>query len=221
MPKLNRQIVIIAAFLLWLPQVCHAVKSIKTVEHVIVLDPGHGGKDTGLVSPSGKSEKELTFTLARQVAAMLDARYTVHLTRPEDLSLSLTERVSLANQKQADLFISIHLNRSKTGAAVFYFSPGTPQALSENSWETAGLKYRQQSQNTCTLFKKIFTQHHIPVSSAKSDIPVTPLEGALMPAILVEPFSMSQFPFDPEKQASFLEQYAKILVQCIDRYCGR
>lgn len=84
----------------------------------IVIDPGHGGTETGAIGPSGIQEKELTLILARDLEARLEQLgIRVVLTRNEDANLPHDNRTAIANQNQADLFISIHLNSSLgTGA---------------------------------------------------------------------------------------------------------
>jgi N-acetylmuramoyl-L-alanine amidase len=79
----------------------------------IVIDPGHGGTETGAIGPSGIQEKELTLALARDLEARLEqAGIRVVLTRNEDANLPLDTRTAIANQNKGDLFISIHLNSS-------------------------------------------------------------------------------------------------------------
>ncbi|HSN87311.1 MAG TPA: N-acetylmuramoyl-L-alanine amidase, partial [Thermoanaerobaculia bacterium] len=80
----------------------------------IVIDPGHGGTETGAIGPSGMPEKELTLILARDLEARLESSLSVRvvLTRNEDANLPHDTRAAIANQNQADLFISIHLNSS-------------------------------------------------------------------------------------------------------------
>ncbi|MGH9360508.1 MAG: N-acetylmuramoyl-L-alanine amidase, partial [Thermoanaerobaculia bacterium] len=77
----------------------------------IVLDPGHGGPETGAVGPGGTAEKELTLQLARALADRLASGLGVRvvLTRTADASLSLEDRTAIANQNKGDLFVSIHL----------------------------------------------------------------------------------------------------------------
>lgn len=80
----------------------------------VVLDPGHGGSNAGARGP-GMSEKQLTLVLATQVAERLRSRgVTVQLTRTGDRTLTLRQRVAVANQASADLFVSIHANASPT-----------------------------------------------------------------------------------------------------------
>jgi N-acetylmuramoyl-L-alanine amidase len=83
----------------------------------VVLDPGHGGKDTGAVGPSGVREKDVTLDVAHRVAPVLAAQgLQVVLTRDDDRFVSLEERTARANAFAADLFVSIHCNASETKA---------------------------------------------------------------------------------------------------------
>lgn len=83
---------------------------------VIVLDPGHGGSQGGATSPSGMQEKNLALTLAKKVKKTLEQELgaTVVLTRDRDALVQLSERVTLANGKKPDLFVSIHANSMPT-----------------------------------------------------------------------------------------------------------
>jgi N-acetylmuramoyl-L-alanine amidase len=85
----------------------------------IVIDPGHGGHDTGALGPTGLQEKELTLDIARRVAALLpdEAGVRVVLTRSRDQFIELRERTALANRERADLFLSIHVNAASDGTA--------------------------------------------------------------------------------------------------------
>jgi N-acetylmuramoyl-L-alanine amidase len=86
---------------------------------VIVIDPGHGGVETGAIGPSGLQEKDLTLDLARRLRTLLERQgATVVLTRDEDRVLPLDDRTAIANHNRAILFISIHLNASKRKSAV-------------------------------------------------------------------------------------------------------
>ena len=79
----------------------------------VVLDPGHGGSNPG--AQGVLREKALTLTLASQVAARLrDHGIAVVLTRTDDRTLTLRQRVEVANRLPADLFVSIHANASPT-----------------------------------------------------------------------------------------------------------
>ena len=84
---------------------------------LVVIDPGHGGSDTGAVYRSAKTtltEKHFTLLLARDLARELIIRgNNVVLTRNDDRDVLLSDRTALANKLKADAFISIHLNSSE------------------------------------------------------------------------------------------------------------
>ncbi len=77
---------------------------------VIVIDPGHGGKDSGATG-NGYMEKDIVLQIATQLSDKLRSMgYTVFMTRSNDTFIELKDRTKFANDKQADLFISIHAN---------------------------------------------------------------------------------------------------------------
>jgi len=80
----------------------------------IVLDPGHGGNDTGTIGAGGLMEKDLVLEVAKDLRKLLQEKLgaEVVLTRANDTFISLEERTAIANQHQADLFLSIHANSS-------------------------------------------------------------------------------------------------------------
>lgn len=85
----------------------------------VVLDPGHGGHDSGAVGPTGLTEKEVALDIARRAATLLSTELNVEtlLTRDDDVFIPLEERTARANSFHADLFISIHCNASENGDA--------------------------------------------------------------------------------------------------------
>ena len=114
------------------------------VPHVdIVLDPGHGGSESGSVSGS-VIEKHVNLDIARRTEAILEARgYTVQLTRTRDDRVPLRGRTAIANALDPDLFISIHHNG---GATRFQSTPGTEtfyQAGDPESRRFAQLAYER------------------------------------------------------------------------------
>ena len=108
----------------------------ETGEFRIVLDPGHGGADTGVSSPSGIAEKDLVLAIAQELRAhlanSLGAR--VVLTRTGDSDVTLENRTAVANQRRADLFLSLHVSpdspwASDDGFQTYVLDP--PPALFE------------------------------------------------------------------------------------------
>lgn len=96
----------------------------------IVLDPGHGGVDTGAVHGPAK-EADLVLKIAQQLKVLLDQdkQFKVTLTRIHDKNLSLPSRVQLAEQAKADLFVSLHANAASDQRAKgveFFFQNNLP-----------------------------------------------------------------------------------------------
>ena len=80
---------------------------------VVLLDPGHGGKDVGAVSPGGALEKDITLDIARRLrVALVNAGFRVHMTRDNDRFVELSDRAAMIARVKADLFVSIHVNSS-------------------------------------------------------------------------------------------------------------
>ncbi len=88
----------------------------------VVIDPGHGGSNTGAKGPGGILEKDLTLEVSMRLARMLreELGCRVVLTRESDRALSLPERTAIANRERADLFVSVHANASPSRAASGY-----------------------------------------------------------------------------------------------------
>ena len=83
----------------------------KPEEITVVLDAGHGGHDTGAMSPHGLPEKDVNLRLAKAVQGVLVKRgYTVVMTREDDTFVELYDRPKVAHKANADLFVSIHHN---------------------------------------------------------------------------------------------------------------
>jgi len=118
------------------------VKQLGLKVKTIVIDPGHGGKDPGAIGASGTHEKKAVLDIAKRLKALLESKksYQVYLTRETDVYIPLEERTNIANQKGADVFISIHINASKAtaskGIETYYLS----LASDENARLTAALE---------------------------------------------------------------------------------
>jgi N-acetylmuramoyl-L-alanine amidase len=97
----------------------------------IVIDPGHGGHDTGTVGPTGLREKDLVLDVSLRLGALIEKRMgsQVVFTRSDDRFIPLEERTAIANNNQADLFLSIHANsspvRTASGVETYYLNFAT------------------------------------------------------------------------------------------------
>jgi N-acetylmuramoyl-L-alanine amidase len=86
--------------------------------YVAVVDPGHGGEHDGAIGATGLKEKDLALQISRRVASRLrEQGALVLLTREGDEAMDLPARAALANQAEADVFLSIHLNSMPSHAA--------------------------------------------------------------------------------------------------------
>lgn len=111
-----------------------AIGAVPVVEEadslVVVIDPGHGGRDPGAIH-AGLREKDITLDVARRLARLLADAPAVRpvLTRDSDRKLGLAERVGLAEGAGGDIFVSIHVNSADDagvrGMEVFYLDPDT------------------------------------------------------------------------------------------------
>jgi N-acetylmuramoyl-L-alanine amidase len=100
---------------------------------IIVLDPGHGGKDSGAIGIKSKMEKDVVLALAEVTKGLLEKRgYEVLMTRNNDYFVELQDRTKFADSKGADLFLSIHANAvdlrhsdpgKAKGIETFFLSP--------------------------------------------------------------------------------------------------
>ena len=110
----------------------------------IVLDAGHGGYDPGAIGRSGIKEKYITLDIAKKVKDLLEGKgIEVILTRSDDTFVPLVRRAEIANSSNADLFISIHANASKTrrlkGFEVYYLSEAIDEEARAQEASDSGL----------------------------------------------------------------------------------
>jgi N-acetylmuramoyl-L-alanine amidase len=111
----------------------------------VVIDPGHGGHDQGSTGPGGLLEKDLVLDVAQRLGKLIEDRLgsEVIYTRDDDTFIPLESRTELANEKKADLFLSIHANSSPypsvSGVETYYLNfASTRDAMDLASRENAG-----------------------------------------------------------------------------------
>ncbi len=191
---------------------------VRIVEHAgpqpIVIDPGHGGDDTGAVSPDGLMEKDLVLAVARRLQRVLESRgHTVRLTREADEPRALTDRTAFANRIEARVFVSLHANASTVaavaGAETYYMSLGggaTDEAAAsvaetENRgvepdaarspldlilWDLAQTEVLNESAQLALAVQTRLNAELGLQDRGVKQAPFVVLTGATMPAILVE-----------------------------------
>ena len=114
----TRLVIPMLLLMLYVPQAV-AQKKGKEKPFTVVIDPGHGGVDPGALGRKSK-EKDINMNVSKLLASMIDDKYPevkVIFTRTTDVKIPLVERADIANKANADLFISIHSNASKSKTA--------------------------------------------------------------------------------------------------------
>ncbi len=123
-------------------------KEVHKKKFLVILDPGHGGKDPGAIGPRGTKEKTITLDIAKRVKKYLEKEgYKVLMTRTKDKYVSLRERARFANKNQGDIFVSIHCNaapyvKGANGLETYFLAEAkTTWARAVAMRENASLKY--------------------------------------------------------------------------------
>jgi len=216
----------------------------------IVLDAGHGGHDTGTIGPDGLMEKDLVLDVALRLGRLLETRLgaDVIYTRDDDTFIPLETRTAIANQHQADLFISIHANSSSDPSArgvetYFLNFTSNPEALEvaarENAVSQKSIFELQDLVKKITLKDKIdesrelatdvqqslytglATRHSTLRDRGVKKAPFVVLIGANMPSVLAE-ISFVSNPTDEAKLETpdYREKIAESLYKGIAKYAG-
>ena len=214
----------------------------------IVIDPGHGGHDTGTIGPNGLQEKDLVLDVSMRLGKLLETRLgaEVDYTRRDDTFIPLEARTAMANQEQADLFVSIHANSSHDpdarGVETYYLNfTSSPDALEVAARENAGsdtsIHELQDLVKKIALKEKIEESHefaadvetslHSGLAARNPSIrdrgvkkaPFIVLIGANMPSILAE-ISFVSNPADERrlKTPEYRQRIAESLYRGIARY---
>ncbi len=181
----------------------------------IVLDPGHGGKDSGAVGKGGLKEKKITLDIALRLRDVLEQDgYKVIMTRSDDRFISLGRRAQIANEASADMFVSIHANasrrRSSSGFEVFYLSDATDdharalEAAENDSlpletgepvssdtevivWDLLNTAFRAESRTLADAVCRGLKAVRVPSENrGVKSARFAVLKGSRMPAVLVE-----------------------------------
>ncbi|MEO8481169.1 MAG: N-acetylmuramoyl-L-alanine amidase [Acidobacteriota bacterium] len=180
----------------------------------VVIDPGHGGDDAGAKGARGTTEKDYVLQFARKLKTAIESRIglRVLLTRDADENIAPDRRAALANNNKADLFISLHANASVRPAVngmqvlslklddyaaqmdpaaaadvpVSVLGGGT-RAIDVLPWDTAQVGFTDDSSSIATILRQHLAEAKIPLfNPTASHMPLRPLVGVSMPAVLVE-----------------------------------
>ncbi len=198
---------------------------------VVLLDPGHGGRDEGGRGAMGTLEKEMTLIVSLRVAERLrDAGQRVYLTREDDRDVSLAERVAQATELEADLFVSIHFNtsanRDARGAETFVL-PAAGYASTANVEQAPNPPTASgNAYDGANMVLGYLIQKHLLNATGTEDRGVRRarfhvLREAVSPAVLVECGFLTN-PREERKihRAEYREQLARAIADGILEYLG-
>jgi N-acetylmuramoyl-L-alanine amidase len=216
----------------------------------IVLDAGHGGGDTGAIGYSGTYEKDINLTIIKELKKIFeeDGGYEVMLTRSDDTFIRLDQRSSLANEKRADLFVSVHCNasldKSTSGFEIYFLSekasdkqaaateilensvlrleekPTGKQAMLQRLlWSMVVNEFINESSEICSLItSEIVHRSHVEDRGVKQ-AGFYVLRGTQMPAVLVEcAFISNQREEARLRSRKYQRQIADSIYEGIKRY---
>jgi len=184
----------------------------KPQDIVIIIDPGHGGKDPGAVAKDGTREKDLNLDVAKRLnEKLLNLGFKTKMTRTEDVYVSLQERAVLANTNFADFYLSIHFNafNEKTQGIETLYYPNTPTEIySINNKDVASIFHKEVTSKVNTTSRGITQRPGLYV-----------LNKTKMPAILTElGFMTNPQELKQMKTAEYRESSSKALTASIVRY---
>jgi N-acetylmuramoyl-L-alanine amidase len=214
----------------------------------IVIDPGHGGHDTGTIGPNGLQEKDLVLDVSQRLGKLLATRLGAEViyTRRDDTFIPLETRTTIANQESADLFVSVHANSSQDpdarGVETYYLNfSSSPDALEvaarENAVSEKSIHELQDLVKKIALKEKIEESREFATNVEESlhsglaaknpglrdrgvkKAPFIVLIGANMPSILAE-ISFVSNPGDERKlkKADYRQKIAESLYRGIAKY---
>ena len=212
----------------------------------IVVDAGHGGWDLGTVGRRGLLEKDLVLEISQRLGKLLESRLGMDVlyTRPDDNYITLDDRASIANQAQADLFISVHANYSDLpsarGVETYYTNLfSAPGSKDVDAHASAAKPAVTATLSPADLHERIEQSRHLAASVQRSlygtlsahnpglrdrgikEAGFVVLTESAMPGILAE-VSFVSSPTDEQKLRSdgYREQIAEALYRGIARYAA-
>lgn len=185
-----------------LPLSARDARDVPTTDTIrtVIIDPGHGGTDAGYVSGAGLAEKDLSLAVAVALREVLKETTDLktYITRSEDATVSLRDRVDLAQREQGDLFVSIHAavaaSESAEGFGVYYAPPSAKaEALSRLRRRRPGLvlaggpvNYSADSLRLARAIENAIASESGVTRHWVREAPVQVLRDAEMPGVLIE-----------------------------------
>jgi N-acetylmuramoyl-L-alanine amidase len=200
------------------------LRASKAFRPVIVLDPGHGGMDSG-AAKYGTVEKDVVLAFAHVLREQLEktGRYKVLLTRDKDIFVELDERLAYAERNRANLFIAIHADYASTkahGATIFSLRDGVAKDLARSASNSAGDKVLSESDvNTVRQASgDVDAVRNILTDLAERDLQLTRERSSVFAKAVIENMGESTtMRNEPDQQAAFrvlkTAQFPSVLIE--------
>ncbi|MEW6381338.1 MAG: N-acetylmuramoyl-L-alanine amidase [bacterium] len=202
-------------------------------DRCLVIDPGHGGKDSGAAFGTSLSEKTLTLSIAQKLKELIEADTSLNtglkvlLTRAGDNDVPLDERAAIANHHKAELLLSIHFSSHLYPAVeelqifIADYSPEELEyfAIAVDSWTSMQSRHLAESQTLAQNIEKAARESMAFKAVNFLKAPVYVLEGASMAAVEVEAgFVPTQENIRKLESEEYQWQIARVLFQGIMNY---
>lgn len=170
---MKAKMIVLIYILIGYSQQANAQQLVDQVKKVIIIDPGHGGLDSGAISEDGIQEKDIVLDIARNMIRwnndLLESKYDIYMTRNKDTLISLDDRTKLAKHLKPDIFISLHCNHNNdssiTGIETYTYDDNElslriAQTISKKLNQKLGFKARETKQANFQVLRE--TREHCP-----------------------------------------------------------
>ncbi len=156
--------------------------SSKKSRYIVVVDAGHGGKDNGASCCNGsRVEKRVVLSVSQKLKEMLEELgYIVYMTRDDDVFIKLRKRTEFANEKRADIFISVHANAAPNerqakflkGLEIYYLSPAQTERAKKAAQKENDVMFADKDFYTTNIMTSLITDEKL-IESHKLGIDVS------------------------------------------------
>lgn len=138
--------------------------------YIVVIDAGHGGKDSGALGGQDRIEKTVVFSISKKLKTKLESMgFQVYMTRSQDSFVELPKRTEYANEKRADIFISIHANAAPNkaqenifkGLEIYYLSPAQTQRAKDAAEKENSVMFQDKDYYTKNAYLSLLNREKI------------------------------------------------------------
>jgi N-acetylmuramoyl-L-alanine amidase len=190
----------------------------------VVLDPGHGGADSGARGATGAIEKDVVLLMSRAVRSELERQgLRVVMTREGDQNPSFDDRAAIANAQHNAVFVSLHVSSTGTAgtARVYFFDvSGFPETASVAghllTWDTAQKPFVELSRRLADLMQVQLAQKFAKSPEISSSVPIRALRSVTAPAVAVEISSVTAL--DPNALEAMAPAFAAAIARAVNAF---